>query len=379
MSVARIYDVVSDFRELRKSGVEWTCPCPIHKGTHLNHFKVSPAKNIYYCFVCGAGGDCVDFLMKYNGMSYPDAMRWLGQKYGIEVDERQKQFDVKPSKPVPIESAPELPTLSLPLDLVRARLDTSNDTLCCWLRSLPWEDDERQRVDKVIKAYGVGSSNNGMTIFWQIDETGRVRTGKMMRYKADGHRDREARYNSDWIHATLARSRRTDLFDPSKQQAKPCLFGLHLLNAKGVNTTTVNIVESEKTALICAIAIGSRNGLWMATGGLQFLRREQLQPLMDLGCTIVIHPDHDGERLWREKVSKFGYDNIIYSNQYVDAYWRESDGAKADAADIILRKMDERARASKTRQLDAWLHDHPKYNNLVSHLDMELVSNNHGE
>ena len=371
MSVAHIYDVVSDFCELRKVGIEWTCPCPLHKGNHLNHFKVSPSKNIYYCFVCGAGGDCVDFLMKYNGMSYPDAMRWLGQKYGIEVDDKQKQFNVKPSKPIPIEAAPELPMLTLPLDMVKARMDTSHDTLCCWLRSLPWNEEERQRVDKVIRAYGVGSSNNGMTIFWQIDEQGRVRTGKMMRYKADGHRDREG-YNSDWIHSTLSRARMYQYFDPSKQQAKPCLFGLHLLNAKN-DSNTINIVESEKTALICAIAIGSKNGLWMATGGLQFLRKEQLQPLIDLGYTIVIHPDHDGEKLWREKVGKFGYDNIVYSNQYVDAYWRETDGAKADAADIILRMINERSRQSKTQLLAEWLKHHPMFTELVNRLDLELI------
>ena len=90
MSVASVVDVVSDFITLRRSGTELTAPCPLHGGKHLGHFKVSPKKNMYYCFVCGEGGGPVDWLMSKEGLSYPDAIRWLGRKYNIVVDEEQK-------------------------------------------------------------------------------------------------------------------------------------------------------------------------------------------------------------------------------------------------------------------------------------------------
>lgn len=371
-SVARIVDVVSEFHELRRSGVELSCPCPFHHGTHLGHFKVSEKKNMAYCFVCGWGGGPIDFLMAHERMSYPDALRWLGAKYGIEVDEEQKRFTtVRKSAPVPIAAPVELPTLVLPKSYVGARLDTTHNTLCNWLRSLPWDDEQRKRLESVLRYYGVGTSKDGRTIFWQIDHMANVRTGKLMAYKTDGHRDKSR--NADWIHSTIARAGKLDVYDPSKQQMRPCLFGLHMLGLVKEIPQTVNIVESEKTAIICATALGSDNGLWMATGGMQFLKRETLQPLMDLDLDIVLYPDHDGKDKWVEKMRSVGYDKIHYNNAYVDAYWREGDGAKADAADIIVRMMEDSRKADKQTRLEEMIAEHPLLGELIERLTLEVA------
>ena len=85
-SAARITDVVGAFYALRRSGTEWTCLCPFHDDRHLGSFKVSPAKNLYKCFSCGAGGDTLDFIMRHERLSYPDALRWLGRRYGIDPE-----------------------------------------------------------------------------------------------------------------------------------------------------------------------------------------------------------------------------------------------------------------------------------------------------
>ena len=373
--VMSVYDVVRDFCDLRKSGSELTCPCPIHGGKHLNHFKVNPRKNIFHCFVCGASGDAIDFLMKYQGMNYPDALRWLGQKYGIEVDEEQKseRFQkVIHSKPVRRDIQPDLPMLVLPFDMVAKRMDTSTDIFCCWLRSLPWDDNQRGRLDKVLRAYAVGHAKTGHTIFWQIDEQGRVRTGKMMRYLPDGHRDKVTPFSNTWIHSEISRHRMSHYFDPEKQKMKVCLFGLHLLNAQDVHPTTVNIVESEKTAIICATALGSRNGLWMATGGMQFLKRDTLQPLLDREMNIVLYPDHDGIEKWREKARAIGYERLQINDQYVNAYWREEDGLKADPADVILRLIDEGKRNGASYRLSELLKAHPTLQGFINRLDLHI-------
>ena len=345
-TAARIEDVVGDFCTLRKCGNnELTCACPFHIGKKLGHFKVSPKKNMYYCFVCGEGGGPVDFLMKYRDtrMTYPQAMHYLAAKYHIPITDDGGENPVVWVKPVEYnitlpKPEPALQMLELPIELVTARRDTTNNTLCKWLRSLPWNPRQRERLEKVLEAYLVGHAKNGATIFWQVDEEGRVHTGKLMKYNPDGHRDKT--YGGNWIHSILEKAGRTDLYDSSKQEMKTCLFGLHLIPVNP--RSTVNIVESEKTAIMCSIAYGSENVLWMATGGLQFFREQQLRPLIDLELDIVIHPDHDGVDKWREKMKHINYDHILYSNQFVDAMWIEADGPKADAADIIERKLYER-------------------------------------
>ena len=386
-SVARVEDVVGDFIDLKRCGTELTAPCPLHGGRHLGHFKVSPRKNMYFCFVCGEGGGPVDWLMKQEGMTYPDALRWLGRKYDIFVDEEQKAprfVNIKPSVAKPIELPPELPTLTLPLKLVTDRRDTSRDTFCNWVRQLPWSSEQAARVEKVLSAYAVGHARNGMTIFWQIDADGNVRTGKMMRYKPDGHRCKGEGYNQDWVHSSLIRKKNEsdpwphpELFNPDCQQMRPCLFGLHLIHATGVRVWDVNIVESEKTAVIMAIANGGSKGLWMATGGLQFLKPDLLRPLFATGANIVLHPDHDGDAKWRKKMDDFGYvygRDYQVNNFYVNVAWKEQDGPKADCADIVIRQLDDARRTNTALRLADIMAKVPALKTLIDKFDLIQTS-----
>ena len=385
-SVSRVEDVVGDFIDLKRCGTELTAPCPLHGGRHLGHFKVSPKKNMYFCFVCGEGGGPVDWLMKYGGMSYPDALRWLGRKYSIYVDEEQQAprfFNIKRSEAKPIELPPELPTLTLPLQLVSNRRDTSHDVFCNWVRQLPWNTEQRNRVEKILEAYCVGHAKNGMTIFWQIDHQGNVHTGKMMRYGPDGHRCKDGGYNQDWVHSALIRKAseqdpwpHPDLFNPDTHQMRPCLFGLHLVNGNGIREWDVNIVESEKTAIIMAIAHGGSHGIWMATGGLQFLKPDTLAPLFELGLNVVLHPDHDGDAKWRKKMSDFGYvygRDYQVNNFYVNVAWKEQDGPKADCADIVIRQLDDARRANTYERLSDIMGKVPALKTLIEKFDLHEV------
>lgn len=85
---AQIVDVVSDFVTLKKSGANYKGLCPFHDD-RTPSFMVSPAKNYCKCFACGKGGNPIGFIMEHEQMSYPDALRYLARKYGIQVEERE--------------------------------------------------------------------------------------------------------------------------------------------------------------------------------------------------------------------------------------------------------------------------------------------------
>ena len=88
LDAANIVDVVSDFVTLKRAGVNLKGLCPFHDDTTPS-FMVSPAKNLCKCFACGEGGSPVHFIMKHEQLSYPDALRYLAKKYGIEIQEKE--------------------------------------------------------------------------------------------------------------------------------------------------------------------------------------------------------------------------------------------------------------------------------------------------
>lgn len=85
---ADVVDVINDYVSLKKRGASMIACCPFHN-EKTPSFHVSPAKQIYKCFGCGKGGDAVRFIMDIEGLSYPDALRTLAKKYGIEIQERE--------------------------------------------------------------------------------------------------------------------------------------------------------------------------------------------------------------------------------------------------------------------------------------------------
>jgi DNA primase len=88
IQAADIVEVVGDFVSLKKRGASMIACCPFHN-EKTPSFHISPAKGIYKCFGCGKGGDSLKFVMELEGLSYPDALRWMAKKYGIEIKERE--------------------------------------------------------------------------------------------------------------------------------------------------------------------------------------------------------------------------------------------------------------------------------------------------
>lgn len=94
MASADIVDVVKDFVSLRKSGTNYKGLCPFHD-ERTPSFMVSPTKQLCKCFSCGKGGNVVKFLMEHEQLSYPEALKWLGKKYGIEVRDKEQTAEQK--------------------------------------------------------------------------------------------------------------------------------------------------------------------------------------------------------------------------------------------------------------------------------------------
>lgn len=91
---ARVEDVVGEFVTLKKRGANLLGLCPFHN-EKTPSFNVNPARNIYKCFGCGKAGGPLQFLMDYQQLTYPDALRYLAKKYNIEIDEEQVSDEQK--------------------------------------------------------------------------------------------------------------------------------------------------------------------------------------------------------------------------------------------------------------------------------------------
>ena len=137
-----------------------------------------------------------------------------------------------------------------------------------------------EQMLRAAERYRLGRSRDGGVIFWQIDEEGRTRDGKIMYYREDCHRDKSR--HPSWASARLKAYYGYDGELPIDR----CLFGLHLL---GVVGGAVCVVEAEKTAVIMSEVYPQY--VWMAAGGLSALSAEKLRPLRD--HKVVLFPDTD--------------------------------------------------------------------------------------
>ena len=145
--------------------------------------------------------------------------------------------------------------------------------------------------------YYVGSINNAI-IWWQIDRDGKTRTGKIMHYKRDGHRDKSAAVPVTWAHKTKAFAG-----DFSGEELQQCLFGEHLLTQ--YPDEPVAVVESEKTAVILSRLMPE--AIWIATGGSQGIKsNERLAPLV--GRKVLLIPDNGQYFAWLRTAEQYGWE-----------------------------------------------------------------------
>lgn len=94
LDATHIEEVVGEFLSLQKRGIIYRAQCPFHQ-EKTPSFTVTPNRSMFYCFGCHKGGNAITFLMEHENMTYPEAVKWLGRKYGIEVEEREETIDEK--------------------------------------------------------------------------------------------------------------------------------------------------------------------------------------------------------------------------------------------------------------------------------------------
>lgn len=278
------------FLSLKRKGAYLFALCPFH-GERSPSFAVKARGHgaRFFCHGCGEKGSPIDFLVKHLSLTSGDALRWLANFNGIALDSPQSDKNGPPSrerrkdgpKPTPRPKAPEKPILRPDAMDPAERAESSHPD--GWMRNplFLFLGDEfgEDAVRDVAELYHLGTGRRGETIFWYTDIAGNVRTAKATRYnRGTGRRDK---------NFTKA------LHPQSSFLFRPCFFGEHLLPLfPGV---PVDIVESEKTALICTLDAwdgGEPERIFLATGGKNSLP-EASSPRWDLlrGRELTFWPD----------------------------------------------------------------------------------------
>lgn len=204
------------------------------------------------------------------------------------------------------------------------KMSQRKSTFRTWMESLPFP---AERIQEVLSEYYVGASSFDVVVrggnygpaavFWMIDEQMRVHDAKLIAYSCDGHRV-EGWGNSARSLCEKAKE------GPQLEQTEKVLFGLHLTSR--YPEKKVCIVESEKSALICACAFPEY--VWVATGGCGNLNQERLRPLMNR--TLVIYPDSGIYDKWQRIMHESGHKRY----HVVDNL--EQYPPNTDIADVIL-------------------------------------------
>ena len=210
----------------------------------------------------------------------------------------------------------------------------------------------------LMEKYHVGTSKhwNGATVFWQVDNQSKIRTGKVMLYNPEtGKRVKEPYNHVSWVHSLI----------PHKEyNLSQCFFGEHLINED--RTKPIALVESEKTALIASyylpqflwIASGGKNGCFNAKS-LSVLRNRDVVLFPDLGATAA----------WKEKQSSMKALGIRASLfDFLEQQACEEDKAKGlDIADYLLKIKPTEAR------LQALIKQNPAILKLIDTLKLVIV------
>ena len=203
--------------------------------------------------------------------------------------------------------------------------------------------NDLEAVQNALQRYYIGTWKDGLTVFWQIDGRGKIRTGKIMRYDIKtGKRqivrswtqDGETRQlKTDWMHGKIKRD----------FNLKQCFFGEHLLRKEP--SKTIAIVEAEKTAVIASICFPEI--LWLAVGAKGYLQPRKFQVFSNR--KVLLFPDADAYSDWKEKAvraQRNGFDVRI--SNLIEAHGAEIEKQSGfDLADYLISEIKQKMK-SKT-------------------------------
>lgn len=224
-------------------------------------------------------------------------------------------------RPKPL--APPKPASTIPPDVFKGSLQGhSGNHFAAYLLSL----FGTEMTNQLIGRYFIGSSKHwsGATVFYQIDNKGRIRAGKVMLYSpSTGKRVKEPYNHLTWVHSALK------LPNYNLQQ---CFFGEHLLKAEPGKP--VAIVESEKTAIIASVFIPQF--VWLAAGSKDGLSLEKCQALQ--GRKVVLYPDLNAFDKWSQKAKELSGIASVTVSDLLERKASDTERAQGlDLADYLVR------------------------------------------
>ncbi len=192
-------------------------------------------------------------------------------------------------------------------------------------------------AEKLISQYFIGTSKhwNGATVFYQIDNEGKIRTGKIILYNpVTGKRNKETKPPVQWVHKALK------LPD---YELKQCLFGEHILSIEPLKP--VAIVESEKTAIIASIYLPQY--IWLASGAKEGLNNEKCKVLS--GRNVTLFPDLNCFEKWNSKAKELSSITRFQVSSLLEDRATEADKIQGlDIADYLVKfKLDKFINISK--------------------------------
>ncbi|MFC5270030.1 DUF6371 domain-containing protein [Adhaeribacter terreus] len=269
---------------------------------------------------CDRAINCGYYLNPYSdGYAKEITDQESGQPTGTRKPDRPKL-----SSPQASPTPPPEPSF-IPVEVMKqSRAGYQHNNFVLWLSTL----FPAETVSQAIARYFIGTSKhwNGATVFWQIDQAGQIRSGKIMHYSpTTGKRTKEPFNHITWVHKALKLP---------NFELKQCYFGSHLLSQLN---KPIALVESEKTAVIASIYLPEF--IWLAVGSLTNLNPEKCRALS--GRNVYLFPDLNGFELWSRKAKELSQQMPGTLFEVSDLLERNATGAEKasglDLADYLLK------------------------------------------
>lgn len=306
------------------------------------------------------------------------------------IDTKKYIIHTDCSKPVTrlVSMKRETPVLK-PAELCLIKSVYVMRSLDMWLQSnfqaaLCRMHNDAKAIRDVCLKYALGVTKDGSVIFWQIDEKGNVRSGKIMQYDRNGHRDKSKdKGKTTWVHSIMKEQKALSV----DWQLTQCLFGAHLLHPTYMNDEKViGFVESEKSAVYCSLAFPQY--VWVACGGFGQEKAGDKHKVL-IGKKVIMFPDAHPEgvffKKWCEIADEWRKEGIdvTVSDLLENKATAEEKAAKIDIADWIeadFRKSYVPSpieyiteQTGQEKRLEAMMIANPNLRTLVNNLKLEIV------
>ncbi len=189
-------------------------------------------------------------------------------------------------------------------------------------------DKAKEVLKRLLEEYRLGATRDGSVIFWQIDRTGKVRTGKVMQYNPeDGHRIKGGQTSAvNWIHSILKKQRVL----AEDWQLSPMPFRGTL--SENASRQGGGLGGIQKSAVIGSAIFPDY--VWLATGGKSQMREEKLRVLS--GRTVLLFPDADAYAEWKQRAESMYFCKVVVSDIIERNATPKQKEAHIDIADWII-------------------------------------------